>query len=382
MTTDGKNDGGTKGPRKRRAVKPVTIDLKATEVEADAAKAKAPEEKTAKADAPASKSEPGAAPKPEPKAAEAAQKPSAKPAPTKPAGGRGPAAVRADQETSTFPIVIAAIVGAGLALAIYFAVETTGMLPFGPTARVTELRGALDRAEARITALDRRQNEADNVGADQLASVESRVATLEAEANAGRDALGPVGLVGRLTALENGIGEGRDGVETLRRDLEALSARLEAIADADVAATEAGDASAESALDTARQESAQLAGRIAALEERVAAAASQADQLAALAGEVGTIRERLTNGAAGAEVAIATVKDELAAVSTKLEAAQIAANTATDRATAAIGAAENAAARAATDAQLRATFEAFAADTRVALAALAPLRAEIAKLNT
>ncbi len=419
MTSDGKKDGGTTGGRKHRAVKPVTIDLKATEVEKDTAKAKAPDDKAAKteapaakaepetkAEAPAAKAEPDAASKPDPKAgAKPAEKPAepaaAKPAAAKPAAakpdaakttsakteaaqpkpekpepakptearsvfGGGPAPVKADQEKSTFRVVISAIVGGGIALAIYFAVETAGMLPFGPTARLAELRGDLDRAAARIAELDQRQGE--SVGTAQLASVESRVAAIEAAAQADRDALGPISLADRLTAIETGIGEGRNGVEAVRGELQALSARLSEIAGSGIAAIE-------SRIDNV---AAAAAGDISAARD---AAASQAERIAALIDEITTVRERLTSGAAGAEIAIATVKDELAGLSTRLEAALATAETATNRATAALSAAETAAASAAAETQFRSAFETFAAETRIALAAVAPLRNDIARLD-
>ena len=394
MTGDSERDKTARAGRRRSAVKPVTLDLKATEVEDAASGAKAGRTETSgsrtsgsrtakaegskkKAGAPASSGRSGASERKERKAG-------TEQARTGPAPHSGNAS-SPPLEPGFFAILIAAIIGAGLALVFNFALQTSGLLPFGPARQIDEMRTALTNAERRIATLERGRRQENAAATQRLDSLATRLATLEAGEKARSEALGPPGLVGRLSALETAIGGIRGDVEKLRRELTgtarisdaldatakriaALETTLDRLKRAGITARER--AAIQEMISPLRAEIEKLTTRSARMEDLAKTGRANGRKIAALADDIGRMKASLASGAAGSQVAIATLKDQLATITTKLAAAEATARTATARAVDAINAAEAIAARPVADTQLRASFERFARESRATLARL------------
>ncbi|MEZ5839186.1 MAG: hypothetical protein R3D02_01715 [Hyphomicrobiales bacterium] len=374
MASRNDDNAGARGGRKKSAVKPITIDLEATEVkpeepvaEAAAEPAPATGESVAENAAPEAAAPEAAAPEgapaPEPGEPAAESAPEAAPAETtadaapegvaeKPAeavvaetkapetkadetkAARQPVRTSGD-DRGIFRTVIAAVIGGGAALAANFALEEAGVLPFGPSARIVAVEETLARVDNRVTKLAE-QPAAPVEAAVDTTALSDRIAALEEKAAASAAA------IGELQA-------GRAELENLRAEFAALAGNQQAAPATD--ATPAAEAPAGEAPATdapaadqpamaADQPAApvmaapaavpgealdKLAAGLAAVGERLTAAEAALSGIAPVAERVTAIESSLAKGAAGEAVAtetlqnaIATLSDRLAATETKL----------------------------------------------------------------
>ena len=325
--------------RKKSAVKPVTLDLEATEVKAEPAEAPAKPATEPKAEPAATKAD-AAEGTPGKTADKGAAKPADKVA-DKGSGGetaaaREPVRTKGD-DRGNFRLIVAALIGALMALAINFTLEALSLLPFGPSLRLAETETKLRELRGDVSVLGAKQTEQASAAVAALAALEGRVGQIEVETNKLPAAAAPAAndkmqaLEAAVGSLQTGLAElqaksGSSGVAALTTQVGDLTGQFAAARQTTAELFDAlgnemqamkervGALEAQPATDTGAPAAAtdMVGPQIAELAARIAAAEGQLGGLAALGDRLQAIEARLADGAAGENVALDTLAADIA----------------------------------------------------------------------